>query len=216
MSCFERSQQRLDHWNEIAGLTAGLERICVSQGTPATLAIDPNIQPQLPHISTVIEKLKEQTAGHYSPDIRIALQAKCLHLQKHILEGYKNTVRRMISVQHETGINDVEVQRQHSKHLETWYAAAEKDILDACVARHTRTQSVRDPRRQLRVRFLMNHESSITQASPDELKSISNPGTILQQAFDINSSPNDKERAILAEVVGYTYKQVCDGSSQEG
>ena len=42
-------------------------------------------------------------------------------------------------------------------------------------------------------------------------KTIPNSGTILQQAFDINPSPNDKERAVLAEAIGFTYKQVSGG-----
>lgn len=35
----------------------------------------------------------------------------------------------------------------------------------------------------------------------------------LHRAFDMNPSPNDKEREVLAEACGMTYKQVSDSDS---
>ncbi|KAG7561828.1 hypothetical protein FFLO_02729 [Filobasidium floriforme] len=74
--------------------------------------------------------------------------------------------------------DDVDVQREYSRSIEIWFGQAIEQLFAVLAGKS-----------QVRI---------LTVPDPD----------ILQQAFNVNPTPNDKEREMLATASGYTYKQV--------
>ena len=149
MDSLVRCRQRRKYWDDLAGLTAELERTFIDDNDASeALAIDPSIYPRFPTTFEVLKRYDQQSAGQGDPEMRKVLQSKCAQLQRHVRDEYRSSIARMVSLQRTAGISDQEVQRQYSKHVEQWYDKAERDILETFVANKAGRSSVRDPRRQ--------------------------------------------------------------------
>lgn len=201
---------RSGEWTEIREITETLRRLDVGC-TKTALTIDHTIQPHLPSGQACIGAFATKTGQHLSLLFEKVLQTRIDQLRQQMLQNYAQSITQMVSSSPLTGRHDSETQREYSHSFEIWFEKAVQELIDAVTESSTK---VRLPAVFLRIIMIRSLISPAQQKTVGCRKSggATNPD-VLQKAFSINSTPNDKEREMLASASGYTYKQVRTGSA---
>lgn len=199
------SRSRGEYWQDILGITERLSGFSL-ETAPQYLEIDCHIHPRFPSPQAAVQKLLEATVQNLSRTTLDLFESKCSILQEQTLLRYKSTVAKTESLFAQTGIDDREQQTRLSAAFETWYNRSEGDLISAIKTSLDRKVSqaclvgIHDFGRRI-LRGLRN------QMQTKDMSACGKMGK-LHQAFEMNPSPNDKEREVLAEACEMTYKQV--------
>ncbi|KAH8083225.1 hypothetical protein HD553DRAFT_357583, partial [Filobasidium floriforme] len=172
---------RSGEWTEIQAITEKVLRLEIGEATKP-MAIDSSIRPHLPSAEECLRNLSAGTNHSVPSSLAEVLISRIEQLRKRMLLSYTESVSQMASSSEFTGIDDADVQHKYSRSIEVWFDRAVGELFDALSAKTKNRQ-------------------------PGSSSPTSHP-EILQLAFDVNPTPNDKEREMLASASGFTYKQV--------
>jgi hypothetical protein len=192
------------YWQEIKDLTKSLGSMTTKDGPIPTLQVDPHIVLYLPDDDEIRAKLHENLRNRPIPEaIEQQHVLNCSILKRQVELSYTNALSKTTSIKHLIGITDRQCQRDMRDGFQRWFSQAEAKqiqyILDPVF------ESSRNENRKV-------FESTTINSFPIKAASVqttdSDPVDILMQAFQVQPSPNDKERETLARACGISYKQV--------
>lgn len=177
-------------WKEVAEITSRIQAATLSAEPPTPhIVINPSIKPVLPSEQQTIARF---SALQQPSAFRAAFLRSCAQLKTQAVQQYQIAARRLRSLYHITGRLDDDQQHELSNAIRDRYLVIEAVFFDLC-HEHFHAQSVPST-----VNISTNHPIRIPKES----------NSLLLTAYELNQTPSDRERELLAKACGMTYLQV--------
>jgi hypothetical protein len=125
---------RIETWEEIRDIADGFCRLDISTAQKP-LTIDDKIGPKLPTSEQCIRALTMKLHQPMPSSLVRGLQARIDQLRERMLISYTELISQMASLKEHTGSDDLDVQRKHSRGIETWFDQAVEELFAASTER---------------------------------------------------------------------------------
>lgn len=121
---------RLETWKEILDIVEGVRQMELG-GATRPLAVASDVKPRLPTAEDCIRNLNGRMKQPIPTSLLDTLRIRIDHLRQRMLFNYTKLVSQMVSLSEHTGQNDLELQKKHSRSLETWFEQAIEQLFEA-------------------------------------------------------------------------------------